>query len=77
MRFGLILALMLAACTPVADLNRVNSNYVDKSVFEGEWFHQGVIVDKGFNQSGTFVGLQGDLDRIHFEVTENLLIAYA
>lgn len=76
MRFGLILVAMLAACSPVKDLNRVGNNYVDKALFEGEWHHQGVIVDKGFNQSGAFIGSQGDLDRVKFEVTEKLLIAY-
>lgn len=79
MRFGLILlAVIFASCTPtpVRDLNRVGSNYVEKELFEGEWYHQGTVVDKNFNQAGVFIGAQSDLDRVRFEITENLLIAY-
>jgi hypothetical protein len=81
MRFGLILlAMVFAACAPifapVKDIYRVGSNYVDKELFEGEWYHQGTIVDKNYNQAGTFIGSQSDLDRVKFEITENLLIAY-
>ena len=81
MRFGLILlAMVFAACAPifapVKDIYRVGGNYVDKALFDGEWYHQGTIVDKNYNQAGTFIGSQSDLDRVKFEITENLLIAY-
>lgn len=83
MRFGLLLLIMLVGCTdgrgpwaPAKDINRVESNYVDKSLFDGEWYHQGTIVDKTYNQAGTFIGSQGELERVRFDITENYLIAY-
>lgn len=77
MRFGwILLGTLITACSPVKDLNRVSGNYVDKSIFEGEWSHRGVIVDKTYNQANVFSGLQGDIEKIRFEITENLLIAH-
>ncbi len=80
MRFGLILLAVamtfVVGCTPAKDISRVESNYVEKALFDGEWYHQGVIVDKTYNQAGTFIGSQGELDRVRFEITENYLIAH-
>jgi hypothetical protein len=65
-----------AACGDAIDINRVAPNVVDKSVFTGEWYYRSVVVDKQFQTDTTFIGTQGELERIKWEITENQLIGY-
>lgn len=70
------LTVSAAGCIePPADINRVQPNYLSKSIFEGEWYTRQLIVDKQFHTSYPFVGYEGDLDRVRFEITEGALIA--
>ena len=65
-----------AACGEAIDINRVAPNAINKKQFEGEWYYRGTVVDKEFATYETFIGLEGGLDRIKWEVTENQLIGY-
>jgi hypothetical protein len=65
-----------AACGEAVDINRVAPNVVDKSVFTGEWYFRPVIVDKQFHTDTAFIGVQGEVERIKWEVTETQLIGY-
>jgi hypothetical protein len=64
------------ACGEAIDINRVAPNAVKKTQFDGEWFYRQVVVDKQYHTAGSFVGVEGGLERIKWEVTENLLIGY-
>ncbi|MBM4280302.1 MAG: hypothetical protein FJ137_05935 [Deltaproteobacteria bacterium] len=65
-----------AACGEAVDINRVAPNVVDKSVFTGEWYVRSAIVDKQFHTDTSFIGLQGEVERIKWEITERQLIGY-
>jgi flagellar hook-basal body complex protein FliE len=72
----LALAALGTACGEAIDINRVGPNVVDKRIFTGEWYARGVVVDKQFGTYDAFVGVEGSLDRIKWEITENALIGY-
>ena len=72
----LALTVLGTACGEAIDINRVAPNVVDKSVFSGEWYARGLVVDKQFNTFNTFVGAEGSLERIKWEITESRLIGY-
>jgi Met-zincin len=69
--------LMVIGCFNVApDVNRVGGNYSQKKQFDGEWYYRPTIVDKQYNNASMFIGSECDLDRVKFEITENVLRAY-
>lgn len=59
---------------PRAPINQVQPNVVEKSVFSGEWYYQQTVIDTPYS-SFTFVGYQGSLERIRWEITEEFLLA--
>ncbi|MBI1945416.1 MAG: zinc-dependent metalloprotease [Deltaproteobacteria bacterium] len=73
-----VVAASLAAmgCGPAIDINRVGPNVVEKSIFEGEWYYRATIVDKQYANADWFIGYEGGLERITWEITENQLIAH-
>ncbi len=74
---GLIALVALGAgCGDAIDINRVGPNVVSKGQFAGEWYYRAVVVDKQFHTDSTFIGLEGGLERIKWEVTENQLIGH-
>lgn len=67
----------LAACAgEVVDIDRTQPNRVDKSIFEGEWYFRPVVLQTQFNQGLLFEGLNGNLERIRWEIREDTLTAY-
>ena len=54
-------------------VNRVQAGAVEKSVFAGEWYFQQTVIDTPYS-SFTFVGNQGDMERIRWEVQEEFLL---
>lgn len=59
---------------PRPAVNQVQPNVVEKSVFAGEWYYQQTVIDTPYS-SFTFVGYQGSLERIRWEIQEEFLIA--
>lgn len=55
-------------------VDRVQAGAVEKSVFAGEWYFQQTVIDTPYS-SFTFVGYQGDMERIRWEVQEDFLLA--
>lgn len=55
-------------------VNQVQAGAVEKSVFAGEWYFQQTVIDSPYS-SFTFVGNQGDMERIRWEVQEDFLLA--
>ncbi|MDP2342013.1 MAG: zinc-dependent metalloprotease [Deltaproteobacteria bacterium] len=74
---GLIAVVALgAACGEAIDINRVGPNVVAKTALQGEWYYRATIVDKQFGTYDAFIGFEGGLERLKWEVTESQLIGY-
>ncbi|HEY1099918.1 MAG TPA: hypothetical protein VGF99_13370, partial [Myxococcota bacterium] len=73
---ALAVVLVGAACGEAIDINRVAPGAVNKSVFADEWYARAVVVDKQFGTDRAFVGAEGGLERIKWEVTEGWLNGY-
>jgi len=56
-------------------VNRVQANAVEKAVFEGEWHYLQTVIDTPHTIEWTFVGEQSRLEKIRWEIQEDLLIA--
>lgn len=66
----------LAACGEVRPpVNQVQVGAIEKSIFAGEWYFQQTVVDTPYSAGFTFVGEQGRLERIRWEIQEGLLLA--
>ncbi len=85
-----IVGLLAASCmTQRDDRNYVQTNVVDKALFEGEWYHTHTVVDNdhestyawAFRGSVSFdsapnISLLGSIARIRFVIDEDWLYAY-
>lgn len=68
---------LIAGCAePVEEVNTVQPGYVSKALFEGEWYYRQTIVDASPLQGAAFVGLEGSLEKVRWEITEDTLYAY-
>lgn len=74
-----VAALLLAAfgCSPPPLIDRTNPNFIKKSeLLEGQWYIQTTIVDVPSTSPVATVGYSDGLEKVRFEVQENLLVAY-
>ena len=71
------LAMLLAtACNSQPAVNRVQPGALDKEIFEdSEWYFLQTVIDTPYSASYTFVGEQGNTDRIIWEIQQEYLIA--
>lgn len=60
----------------VGDVDRTQPNRLKKSIFEGEWFHQKTTFDVPYTAGFTFSGETSELERVRWEIQEEVLIAY-
>lgn len=66
----------LTGCNDPGDpINRVQANVVEKDTFEGEWYYLQTVIDTPYDKGYTFVGEQGSLEKITWEIQEDFLIA--
>ncbi len=76
---GLIALVALAvapACGEVRPpVSQIQVGAIEKTVFEGEWYFQQTVIDTPYSAGFTFVGEQGRLERVRWEIQENTLIA--
>jgi len=82
---ALALAVTMAALTSLAmvpgcgdpqpAVNRVQPYALEKAIFAGEWYMQQTVIDTPYSVGFTFVGEQGGLERIRWEVQEDYLVA--
>ncbi|MFN7132162.1 MAG: hypothetical protein ACK4N5_08770, partial [Myxococcales bacterium] len=85
---GCLAALLASSCaSDVGDINRVQPNVVDKSIFQPEkladgttrekiWFFRPTITDVPLSAGFAFVGLQGETEKVVWDIQENMLVAY-
>ncbi|MEQ1571692.1 MAG: hypothetical protein ABMA64_39045, partial [Myxococcota bacterium] len=65
----------LAACTP-GTIVTVQPGAVDKSALTGEWYWRRTVEDVPYGTAATFTGAQDELERLHWEIQEELLLGY-
>ncbi len=70
------LLMTLSGCPePRPPLDRTQANAIPKSLFEGEWYFQRTVVDIPYETEFTFIGDQGELERISWQIQETMLVA--
>ena len=70
------LALILTACPEARPpVDQTQANAIAKTAFDGEWYFQRTVTDTPYETEFTFVGDQGELERIEWRIEENLLLA--
>lgn len=80
-----LLSLFAAACAAdVGDINRVQPNYVKKSVFIGDpgsgkdkvWYYRPTVTEVPDSAGFAFTGEQGEVQKIVWDLQEQVLVAY-
>ncbi|MEQ1504746.1 MAG: zinc-dependent metalloprotease, partial [Myxococcota bacterium] len=66
---------LLIACQP-GTIDTVQPGAVAKSALDGEWYWRSTIETVPYGTASTFVGAQDDLERIRWEIQEDLLLGY-
>ena len=73
---ALFVSAVLAGCPEAREpVIQVQANAIAKSQFEGEWYFQRTVIDTPYETEFTFIGDQGELERVRWRVEENLLLA--
>jgi hypothetical protein len=73
---ALAAALALSACPEARPpVDQVQANAIARSQFDGEWYFQRTVVDTPYETEFTFIGDQGELERIRWRIEENALVA--
>lgn len=70
--------LLAVGCFPIADIDRTQPNKVHKSIFdsEHEWFFRQTVIDVPATSAVSFIGEQGETERVVWDIQENYLFAY-
>jgi hypothetical protein len=82
MRHGLVLAALVLASCSVPDIDRTQPNKVLKTTFKKadgspkEFWYRQTVIDLPATNGISFIGEQGDTDRVVFDITEDYLYAY-
>jgi hypothetical protein len=67
---------MIFGCAERApEINTVQPNYVNKEMFDGEWYFQQTITHVAPENSLGFTGYEAGLEKIRWEITEDVLYA--
>ncbi len=69
------LAIVPGCGDPQPAVNRVQPYALEKALFAGEWYMQQTVIDTPYSVGFTFVGEQGGLERIRWEIQEEYLVA--
>ena len=75
---GMIAALWLAAgcAQDVGDIDRTQANKLMKEDFEGVWYVRHTVNDVPPNESFVFVGIASEMEKIRWDIQEDVLIGY-
>lgn len=69
-------AFTLSCAADVEDIDRTQPGKLKKSALVGEWYFRQTVVDVPYTSGVTFIGEQSALDRVRWEISEDLLTAY-
>lgn len=58
------------------DIDRTQPNKVQKEIFTGEWYFMPTVVEVDYQQGIVFEGAQGKLERIRWEIRQDMLVGY-
>ena len=72
---GLIVA-TLGCAQEVGDIDRTQANRVQKSVFQGDWYLARTVIDVPYTSEVAVLGDSAELERIRWEILEDVLLAY-
>ncbi|MEE2644651.1 MAG: hypothetical protein VYD19_06925, partial [Myxococcota bacterium] len=73
----LLCFMLVHACAdPVEDIDRTQANLLKKSELEGEWYFLQTVIDIPPTRGFTFIGETSSLERVRWEIQEDLLVAY-
>jgi len=68
---------MTAGCNTPGLIDRTQPQYVKKSeLLDGQWYYRNTIVGTPNISVNTRVGFGGELEKIRWEIQENLLVGY-
>ncbi len=71
-----VLVAAMASCAPeVNSIDRTQPNALSKTMFSGLWYHRATVVEADPDAS-IVEGIVSNLEKIRWEITEDLLIAY-
>lgn len=76
---GIGAVMSLVGCAQqVGDIDRTQPNKLRKSIFnsEDEWYVRSTVVEANSTSRTSFAGLQGEMQRVRWEITEDSLVAY-
>src|SRR5688500_5588304 len=73
---GALAAAMFAACAGQDDVDRTQANRLPKSMFSGTWYVRTTVTSVPGTSEAAFIGQTGTLEKIRWEIHEDLLIAY-
>ena len=68
-----LLPFLALGCSPGAVVT-VQPNAIPKTAFEGEWYWRRTVEEVPYGTSIAFVGGQDQLERVRFDIEENLLV---
>ncbi|MFT7621818.1 MAG: hypothetical protein ACI9WU_000983, partial [Myxococcota bacterium] len=72
-----LIALCLGSCAQtVEDIDRTQPNKVHKQALDGEWFLARTVIDAPYSTDFTFIGESAELERIRWDIQEDLLVGY-
>ncbi|MEL6185005.1 MAG: hypothetical protein AAFU79_10305, partial [Myxococcota bacterium] len=75
-KLAAVAALGLAGCLGEAQtIDRTQPNALDKSNFEGIWYYRSAVVESDLD-SGVVEGITSNMEKLRWEITQNLLIGY-
>ena len=72
----LSIALLGACAQQIGDIDRTNPNKLRKAAFDGEWYVQQTVVGVNATAISSFIGLEGQTERIVWDFEEDYLIGY-
>ena len=75
---GAITATLFASscAQTVGDIDRVQPNYWDKGDLDGTWYVRQTTVDAPYDSSSAMVGSTSSMEKIRWEIQEDVLIGY-
>ena len=78
---GVVLAavagLALGCAEEVKDVDRIQPHYIEKSLLaDGDWYYRQTVVEVAPHIAVGFQGIEGGLEKIRWQITEDHLIAY-